>query len=58
MKHAFLITLLLSMLLFMGCTKQESKQNLKNINDGFKNAWSNTKQSFSEGTEEFKEETK
>lgn len=58
MKQLLLIALSLGMLLFMGCTKQESKQNLKNINDGFKNAWSKTKQSFSEGTEEFKEETK
>ncbi len=58
MKHLFLITLSLSMLLFMGCTKQETKQNLNNVNDGLKNTWSKTKESFSETTKEFKEETK
>ena len=42
----------------MGCTKQESKENLNNINQGFKNAWGKTKKSFSEGTEEFSEESK
>lgn len=58
MGQLFLITLSLGMLLFMGCTKQETKQNLHNVNEGLKNTWSKTKESFSEGTEEFKEETK
>ena len=45
-------------LLFMGCTKQESKENLNNINQGFKNAWGKTKKSFNESTKEFSEESK
>ncbi|MDA3947212.1 MAG: hypothetical protein PF439_11100 [Helicobacteraceae bacterium] len=58
MKHFYLIGLSLSMLLFMGCTKQETKQNLHNVNEGLKNSWHKTKEAVSESTEEFKEETK
>ena len=58
MRNLLLITLSIGMFLFMGCTKQESKENLNNINQGFKNAWGKTKKSFSEGTEEFSEESK
>ncbi len=58
MRPLFLITLSLGMLFFVGCTKQESKKNLHNINQGFKNAWGNTKKSFNESTKEFKEDTK
>ncbi len=58
MKQLLMLTLSLGMLFFMGCTKQETKQNLKNVNEGFKNSWSKTKSSFSKSTKEFKEETK
>ena len=58
MRYILLTALSASMLLFMGCTKQETKQNLKNVNQGLKNTWSKTKTSFSETTEEFKEQTK
>lgn len=58
MKQLLILTLTLGMLFFMGCTKQETKQNLHNVNEGFKNSWSKTKSSFSESTKEFKEETK
>lgn len=58
MKQLLMLTLSLGMLLLMGCTKQETKQNLHNVNEGLKNSWSKTKESFSESTEEFKEETK
>ena len=58
MRNFFLITLSIGMFLFMGCTKQESKENLNNINQGFKNAWGDTKKSFNESTKEFSEESK
>lgn len=58
MKQLLMVTLTFGMLFLMGCTKQETKQNLKNVNEGLKNSWSKTKESFSESTEEFKEETK
>ncbi len=58
MKNFFLLSLSLSMLLFMGCTKQETKQNLHNVNEGLKNSWSKTKEAVSDTTEEFKEGTK
>ena len=58
MRPLLLITLSLGMLFFMGCTKQETKQNLKNVNEGLKNTWSKTKSAVSDSTKEFKEETK
>ncbi len=58
MKLLLLIALTAGVLLFPGCTKQETKQNLKNVNEGLKNTWVKTEESFSETTEEFKEETK
>ena len=58
MRHLFLITLSAGMLLYTGCTKQETKENLKNVNEGLKNSWVKTKKSFGEATEAFKEESK
>jgi hypothetical protein len=58
MKHFYLIGLSLSMLLFMGCTKQDTKQIHHYDNVGLKNSWHKTKEAVSESTEEFKEETK
>jgi len=57
MRKLVVLTFSLSMLLLMGCTKQETKENLHNVGQGFKNAWGETKKSFSEGTEEFKDST-
>jgi len=58
MQKTLLLILALAMLMFMGCTKQETKENLHNVNQGFKNSWNKTKEAFSDGTESFKEETK
>jgi uncharacterized lipoprotein YajG len=57
MRHLLLIALSATLFLFAGCTKQETKQNLKNVNEGLKNSWIKTKKSFSKATEAFKEET-
>ena len=58
MKQLFLIALAGALLLLSGCTKQETKQNLRNVNEGLKNTWEKTKESVSETTQEFKEKTK
>jgi len=57
MKKLVVLTFSLSMLLLMGCTKQETKENMHNIGQGFKNAWGETKKSVHEGTKEFKDST-
>jgi len=54
-----LFAVLIATLLFTsGCTKQESKENLRNIKTGVKNTWHNVKEGVSDATQEFKEESR
>jgi len=58
MRHLLLPLLIILLLSMSGCTKQETKSNLHNINEGLKNGWKKTKGAFSDSTEDFKESTK
>ncbi len=50
--------LIVSGLFMTGCTKQETKENLRNIGSGFKNIWGDVKEGTSETAKEFNEATR
>ncbi|MDX1295145.1 MAG: hypothetical protein R3302_02690 [Sulfurimonadaceae bacterium] len=41
-----------------GCTKQETKENLRNIGGGMKNVWEDVKEGTAEGAKKFNESTR
>ena len=58
MKRVLMITILIAGVAMSGCTKQETKENLRNIKGGMKNTWQNVKEGVAETTEKFNEETR
>lgn len=58
MRKLFLVLLVPFALMMSGCTKQETKENMRNIGGGLKNVWEDVKEGTAEGAKEFNEATR
>jgi hypothetical protein len=58
MNRLLITAMLIAGVAMSGCTKQETKENLRNIKGGLKNTWHNVKEGVSDTTQKFNEETR
>lgn len=57
--HRLLIAvILIAGVAMSGCTKQETRENLRNVKGGLKNTWHHVKEGVANTAEEFNEKTR